>query len=460
MSVNQLLENMVANLSEADLNAIRKARGFKASETASRSAFASFFVSSIGIGEMMDALTLEERATLRLLSQVGEVDIEFFERLYGSADAGKEYYYGTYTQRYRPTFEAVKHNLVRRGLVVMAETRTREETVQMERWRFALPTEFAAYIPSLLNTQLSDQNGETSDRGIRKKLLQMPAGNSDSTLITLRDGSLWLGKHLFSIEALRAWQMDAWMDAFKEPLDNQESSFLPAEAIQVLFEGLAPGEWAAPGGLGPVLKIYCYGFKLPSVERLLSTGWELGILSRLEIGPKTFYRLAPAAPAEQSQSAGSSFPGLNCASPDACTIDLKIISLDALDLLNRLTELRVEGAAVLAAPSRVKLGRTTPADRSVPLAHWLAEHMPAFREALGIVDARWGKTILHENLLVARVNDLSLRVQLERELGADLVVLAEHFIAFPRQSMSRVEKVLKKAGFVVKTVTPNLNGKP
>jgi hypothetical protein len=150
---------------------------------------------------------------------------------------------------------------------------------------------------------------------------------------------------------------------------------------------------------------------------------------------------------------------LTCAPPSTCLIDLSTVPLAALELLNRLAELRVEGAAVFAVPSLVKLGRTTPVERSAPLAVWLAEHLPAFREALATVDARWGKTILHENLLVARVKDLSLRVQLERELGTDLVVLDEHFIAFPRQSMSRVEKVLKKTGFVVKTVTPNSNGK-
>jgi hypothetical protein len=458
MSVNQLLETMAASLSEADVTAIRKARGLKASETASRSTFASFFVSSIGLETVIDSLSVEERATLRLLSQMGEVDIAFFERLYGSAAKSGEYFYGTYTQRYRQTFEAVKRSLVRRGLVVMAETKMRGETVQMERWRFALPPEFAAYIPPLLHTQISDQPGETSDWATRKKLVQAVSGeltgDRDRALIALRDGSLWLGKHLFSIEALRAWQMDAWMDAFNLPVETKGPAVLPAEAIRDLFADFAPDEWAAPGGLGGVLKIYCYGIKLPSVERLLSTGWELGLLSRLETGQKTYYRLAPAFPAEQGQPSGRSIPGLRCAGPAACTVDLKVIPLTELDLLNRLADLHTEGTQVLAAPSLVKMGRATPAERSAPLAQWLGEHLPAFREALAAVDARWGKTILHENLLVARVNDLSLRVQLERELGAELVVLDDHFVAFPRLGLTRVEKVLKKTGFVVKTVTP------
>jgi hypothetical protein len=208
------------------------------------------------------------------------------------------------------------------------------------------------------------------------------------------------------------------------------------------------------------MAIYCYGVKLPAVERLLNAGWELGLLSRLEIGPKTYYRLASALPMGPDPSTGPIIRGLTCASPDLCVIDLGTIPLAALDLLNRLADLRVEGQVVLATPSLVKLGRATPAERASPIAVWLTEHLPAFREALATVDARWGKTILHENLLVARVKDLSLRVQIERELGADLVVLDEQFIAFPRMAMARVEKVLKKSGFVVKTVTPGPDGMP
>jgi hypothetical protein len=170
MSVAQLLEDMAASLSDADLNAIRKAREFSAKETASRNSFTSYFATSIGIPEALQSLTAEENVTLRLIAQTGEVDIPFFERLYGSAaHPDKPYYSGTYTQRYKPTFDAVKRNLVRKGLLVMAETKMRGETVQMERWRFALPPEFAAFLPPLAPSKSSNRPGETSDRTIRKK---------------------------------------------------------------------------------------------------------------------------------------------------------------------------------------------------------------------------------------------------------------------------------------------------
>ena len=122
------------DLPDTDLNAIRKARGFSASESASRTSFANFYLTSIGLTDVLEQLSLEETLALRLLYEMGEVDISFFERLYGAGNT-----HGTYTQRYKPTFDTVKKNLVRRGLVVMAEVKVRGDTVQLQRWRFALP---------------------------------------------------------------------------------------------------------------------------------------------------------------------------------------------------------------------------------------------------------------------------------------------------------------------------------
>lgn len=95
MSIPQLLHTMCAELSDADLNAIRKARGFSAKETASRAAFASFYLTSLGLAEVMHNLEPAEAVTLRLLHETGPVDISFFERLYGSAGS----HYNTYTQQ-------------------------------------------------------------------------------------------------------------------------------------------------------------------------------------------------------------------------------------------------------------------------------------------------------------------------------------------------------------------------
>ncbi len=120
--------------------------------------------------------------------------------------------------------------------------------------------------------------------------------------------------------------------------------------------------------------------------------------------------------------------------------------------MNILAHMEVDQNQLLAAPSQVKLGRAAPEVRKSHLGIWLSTQIPAFGEVFETIAQNWGKTILHTDLLVARIKDLSLRVQLERRLGEDLVLLSKEFVAFPTASRREVEKIVQKGGFVVKTV--------
>jgi hypothetical protein len=148
MELSYMLNQMCHEvLSNADVNAIRKARGFTKTETDNRSQFESFYLSSIGLEAAMRELSIAEIACLHLLNHKNEeVDLTFFARLYGSRDR----YHDTFNQQYQDTFRDVKQNLLRRGLLVMAELRTRADNTKMERWRFRFPHEFVPYLPLLI----------------------------------------------------------------------------------------------------------------------------------------------------------------------------------------------------------------------------------------------------------------------------------------------------------------------
>jgi len=70
------------------------------------------------------------------------------------------------------------------------------------------------------------------------------------------------------------------------------------------------------------------------------------------------------------------------------------------------------------------------------------------------VEARWGKQIVHTNLLIARITDPALRVQIERAAAIpnSLIVLSDEYIAFPRAMLGVIEKTLARSGHVIKTV--------
>jgi hypothetical protein len=451
---------MCADLADVDLNAIRKARGFGSGET-SRTSFASFFVSSIGVTESMQALSAEEVITLHLLHQTGEVNVAFFERLYGSAAQSGRHYRGTFTQQYKVTFDAVKKNLVRRGLLIMAEVNLRGDTVQLERWRFALPPEFAPHLPTLLPVVTSDERGETSDTTIRKKLLQLiggePAFPNDREKLEVKDGTILLDGQPLSAARLQNWQARAWWLSLNIANSSVPASLSPTRATLKLLDNLSPDEWARPASLDPALKIYCFGGKIVPAEKILHQGWELGLFSRLKAEGSAFVY----HPAPKQDSTGSTVPQPDSVSgiesnpqADSVIIDLRLISPHSLELLNALTHLAVKNNILQATPSALKLGRATLQERNSPLSLWLAKNIPAFGKALDTVNEKWGKTILHENLLIARVRDLNLRVQLERELGQNAIILDKEFIAFPSEFRSNVEKILRKTGFVTKTVKP------
>ena len=449
MTIPQLLHTMCAELSDADLSAIRKARGFSSSETASRTSFANFYVTAIGLDNVIQTLSPEENLTLRLLNETGEVDVSFFDRVYGSQS-------GTFTQQYKYTFDIVKKNLVRRGLVVMAEVKMRGDNALLERMRFALPPEFSPYLKPI-PTSTNPQPGQINDQIIRKKLMELQGGKpalpKDDLPLQLKHGTIFLKEYPFSVANLEIWQKNAWARLSNTFKPSIPASLSPTDAALKLL----PQEgWANPKDIESAFNIYCFGTKIPSTAKFLETGWNLGLLAQLEINGIPHYRLAPALNINSDGTVRTS--SMNWADstsrPGSIKIDLNQVPLAELETLNALVKLQLDENAFYATPSLTKLGRAHPQQRNSPISLWLAEQVEAFGEALGIVNAKWGKTILHENLLFAKVRDLSLRIQLERELKDKIIVLNEHFIAFPIDARANVEKVLKKTGFVTKTIKP------
>ena len=73
------------------------------------------------------------------------------------------------------------------------------------------------------------------------------------------------------------------------------------------------------------------------------------------------------------------------------------------------------------------------------------------------MEQRWGKQIVHQDLFVAKVNDLGLKVQLERAFPnpKKVLFLPNDYIAFPRQMLTKVEKVVTEAGHVIRFVENN-----
>jgi hypothetical protein len=469
MNIPNMVRQMChETLSNADVNAIVKARGFSAQESATRAIFENFFLSETGVATAMSTLSRQEVILLHLLHHLDRaVDVRLLARVY---DDGKNAYrYSTFTQRYRDTFSEARTNLVRRGLLIMVEDASGGET-QMERWRFCFPPQFAPFLPPLfekMHTWAGD--GEVNTQIVRATVMGLAQTIGEPTLcaddafaLRLVEGELRLGKRPFRAAYLAEWQRACWakeMDKAAKPAkSNSPLSFrvtirikdvTPVDAaLLYILSRLGPEQWIDPTQLEPILKIFADKSSL-SATQICEMGWRWGCLARHVDDRSIYYRLPSQEQAESAEPGRSLYPA-----GDNVIVDLQTAAYADLESLGQVARLRVDKGILHAEPDLIRLGQAWPTLRQHPLVEWLRAHAPAFRKALKQVEARWGKRIIHENLLVARVNNLSLKVALERTFAGnpEVIFLPDDAIAFPAAWRVEVERAVQKAGHVVKTI--------
>lgn len=455
-----------AFLTAVDLKAICKSRGFSAQQAASRTRLETLFLSELGVTQALRALSREELILLHLLRFWDQpVDVSFFKPLYGEKkDDSRYYHYYTFTQRYKGVLKKVRHSLIRRGVLLVAES---EEVwhakSKMERLRFRFPREFEGFLPSPFEeTRVCAGAGEFDEAKLREKLSELTRQSSSAPErwekrydLTLDGGELRLGGNEFRAAQLLGWQKAGWAAALgvrKEPKSRTEGYVSPVDAVTYGLSQLREQEWILPEELSPLLKLFCHGGEYPDARKLCRLGWEWGCLARQQVGEQTCYRL----PGNYLDAGVDTDPSCYLVADQKQTllVELRLIPYASLEYLARIAELHVVEGQLTASPNLVKLGRLMESVRDNPLARWLRENVRPFRRAMEKMAQRWGKQILHQELLLARVADLSLKVAIQRAFSdpGKLVSLPNDFIAFPRDLRGELERVVLKSGHVVKTV--------
>jgi hypothetical protein len=443
-------------LAEADVRAICKNRGLPNQAVSSRLMLERLFFSDAGVAVAMNMLDRTEIALLHLLrSQDKPVDVAFFRRL--NPPQSKAGSYGTFSQRFQEVFSRVKDRLVRGGILLLAlgpESLTKK--TKMERWQLALPLQFARYLPPLVESRRLSGEGDWRSDVAREKLKtairQGADQGSKSDRVEIVDNELRWGGQPFRSERLVQWRKLQWQ-AETAPAKHQKQAdpytLPPAEAVLRILAGLEAGLWSDAAALAVPLEIFC-GLQVDAAM-VCESGWRWGFLARQEAESGMWYRLAPPAAADAP-------PDRYLAVRGEVSVDLDAVPFDALETLVRISDQRpLSGGRtlLLVTPNLVKLGRAADTVAALPLADWLQKNAPAFHQAFETVRQRRGKTILHENLSVARVGDLSLKVALEKALGSRIVPLGEEFLAFPTGAVAEVKRLVAQMGHVVKEVAPH-----
>jgi hypothetical protein len=354
-------------------------------------------------------------------------------------------------------FTRVKDQLVRKGILLLAlgpESLTKR--AKLERWQFALPVQFAHCLPALVDSaQRLSSEGDWRRDVAREKLKTVVRPGADretkSDRVEIVDGALCWGGEPFQAGRVVEWQKRQWhaeTAPAKRRKDTNPYALPPAEAVLRILAGLEAGLWSDANTLAAPLEVFC-GSQVDAGP-VCESGWRWGLLARQEAEDRMWYRLAPPAVAEAPPDRYLAVHGTG-----GVAVDLDAVPFEALETLVRMSDQRpLPGGRplLLATPNRVKLGRTADSVAALTLADWLQKNAPAFHQAFEAVRHRRGKTILHENLSVARVGDLSLKVALEKALGSRSVPLGEEYLAFPSGAVAEVKRLVAQLGHVVKEV--------
>ncbi len=448
MEVNKMLNDMCREaLSDADIKAIGKARGFSTKEISSRSNFENIFLSHIGMESALASLSKDEIAMLHLLKYKDQaVDTAFFQHLYVKSDEKVSYYYDTYTARYKDVFSKVKSSLVRKGVILMAENKNMwNSNAKMERWMFRLPGEFEKYLPSPLDSTSSfETRGQVKDNTLRNKILEIikdrnsrSKKDNQKNVLTISENELRIGEHEFKVSYLRQWQRKNWKESMK--LKKTENAISPFDAILYAFSQLKPNEWCLPEDLRSILNIFSKT-GLSKADEICASGWDWGCLSRHTANGKTYYRLPDDKVGEEIDPGGY----LTLKDDNSIIIDLHTIPYENLELISKISGMKVQNSRLMFFPDFIKIGRAADRIRLHPLFQWLKNSSQGFKKTIETIDKRRGKQIVHENLLIARISDLSLKVSIEKNFPdpGKLVSLSEEYIAFTKGILQDIEKIV------------------
>ncbi|MBF0288725.1 MAG: hypothetical protein HQM14_12975 [SAR324 cluster bacterium] len=480
LTMNQpdmLTQMCQTELSTADIKTICKNRNFPQKAASSRSIFENYFLTEIGVETALQSLKPEERILLHFITQEKEaVDLKFFACLYP-----KKQEYGSFTQKYTPVFKAVQSNLVRKGLLLMGVRKTWGKETKTERWQFIFPKEFNKCLPSILEQSSSlSVRGNYKDAILRNKILVLAQSNqtvSDEDSqdhITIIKGKLLIGTRLFTTEHFKEGPIKQWQklivfpkqeqrkQAANKPIHLEDLEAMTIEKKEITsvlsdaFSQLAPNAWVEAKEIEPLLKVFYYGTTPPQSIHVCEVGWKAGCLKKYNQGDKTYYR----PPDELAASEIDPADYLTVESDRSIRIDLKKIPYESLELLASIAHFEVVGSRLITYPDLICMGQASETTQQHSLIEWLKNSSPAFSEAFATMKKRLGKIIIHDDLLIAKVTDLSLKVQIQKALpqSTPVVLLSNDFIAFPKGYLADVQRIVMKSGYAIKTVkAPFLN---
>ena len=460
MKTEAMVEKMYnKTLNAAELGSIGKNRGIPRRELSSTTLFETVFLSDKGLGSSFRSLDQKEIALLHLLKLADkDVDVSFFEPVYGDIEKiGKWSYYDSFSKRYREVLKNVRRSLVRKGVIIFAESDEYwSNETKMERLKFRFPREFHDLLPSpfssLKRIKRSAHVKNKIARESVKRVIDVEhgaiSGESGKFNVTIKNGRLAICGKRFQNKLIRKWQLESWKRGAMSNLKKIETIGSPFDVLQYAFSTLKKDEWIEPDDLSVFWDILYPEKGKPDNSRICEKGMKGGCLARCKFKGKVYCR--PSEIEEEGDVRPKNY--ILTGEGGSLNIDLDLIPFTDLEVLADISRMEVRDSKLTVSPDIVSIGKHYREIRDHPLTIWLEENSDVFGRALKDVDGRWGKCIIHKDIMMARVTDLSLRVKLQKTFKGKKGIhpLDGDFIAFPAALLPDISRSVERAGFVVR----------
>ncbi|MBF0119836.1 MAG: hypothetical protein HQK79_13455 [Desulfobacterales bacterium] len=454
--LNQMCEK---ELSDSDIKIICKNRGFGPNECSSRKFFENFLISEIGLKEAFSNLSQDEIIGLHLMSFLSKpVNISFFDRIYTS-EKNDFLRHKSFTQKYQPIFKQIKNSLILNGIILFADVEYPfVKKTKLEKFSFYFPEIFRKFLPTPFKIRkdisLEYNKNESS---VRNKLKEIIANKDTKKALQKFDinlsseGSLLIGDKNFKLSYLEEWQKEKWLNSILTHQNLENSKALsPIKAINYAMSLLSKDEWVSSTELSNLLNIFCYEFGKLDVQKICENGWKWGRLLKNISSNEYYYRPVQ----DNSTDNVSCYNYLEIYRKDAVIVDLDTIPLNKIEILSNISKFKIHADRIYAFPSFVKIGKVYNSICDDPMFIWLKNNVESFNKIIHKVGSCFGKKIIHKNLLIARVKDLSLNVSLKKALSDynQILFIENGFIVFPKDLLKRIENFVNNAGYVIKKV--------
>ncbi|MBE0523204.1 MAG: hypothetical protein IBX40_02550 [Methanosarcinales archaeon] len=343
-------------------------------------------------------------------------------------------------------------------MIIEQEASAYISSTKLERLRFCFPMEFGDFLPPVVKASKFKEAGDLKAGVLRDKLLEIiggkqkpsPLSNKISFTFGIKDGDLYIGDEKFKVNRLLKWQQASWSASVKTDLKTHSNDLDSIEVALYALSQLKEHEWIPTDSLAVMIKIFTGEAADYPYEQICEAGWEWGCLAKIVVDRKAYYRL----PEDSLKDTTSSSPEhyLQIESNGTLTLDLITIPYAALEVLTSVVNLDIYNFNLRGTTSLIKIGNALMTVRNESILGWLRENSSDFRTAIEMAENRWGKQIIHEDLMIAQVKDLGLKVQIAKSFpdSQNLVSLPNDYFAFPSDLLPVIQKIVETSGHVIK----------